>query len=144
MGTQEATDPKSTGVSDDLLRGSLFSPSSSTSLTIDLPPATKEGLAQIGVPYKALWISYLYFDIDQSRSVEECTETISIGRTKMAFSPDVLHRLQHFLTAFKHSNEANPASSKGIYMYDFLFPSGIWNFEDHTYLELVYNSILVT
>ena len=113
MGTQQSTNPKSTGVSDDLLTGTLFAPSSSASLTIDLPPATKEGLAQIGKPYKAVWISYLYFNVDQSRPVEECTETISIGRTKMAVSPDVVHRLQHFLTAFKQSNEANPASSKG-------------------------------
>ncbi len=100
-------------LSQELLKGSLFDPAQTNSATIDLPPATKEEVARVGEPFKSLWISYLYFDVDASRSAEECFERFAIGRSKMAVSPDVVHRLQHFWSAYSQSMEATPSSSKG-------------------------------
>ena len=106
--------PDQASISQSLLKGSLFDPAQSLSSTIDLPPVTREELTRVGEPFKSLWISYVYFDVDQLRTEEECSECFSIGWTKMAVSPDVLHRLQHFWSAFGKSMEANPSSSQGI------------------------------
>ncbi len=100
-------------LSQELLRGSLFDPAHSNSVTIDLPPLTKDELARVGEAFKSLWISYLYFDVVASRSIEECLERVAVGRSKMVVSPDIVHRLQHFWSAYSLSMETTPSSSKG-------------------------------
>jgi len=67
----------------------------------------------VGEPYKAVWLSYVYQDVTENSPIEECTETLCIGRSRLALSPDVVHRLNHFWTAFSQSMEVNPSSSRG-------------------------------
>ncbi len=110
----------SSTLSEELLRGSLFDPTHSNSATIDLPPVTKEELARVGKAFQSLWISYLYFDVSASRVMEECFERVAVGRSKMAVSPDVVHRLQHFWTAYSQCMEAKPSSSKGDLLIEML------------------------
>lgn len=76
-------------------------------------------MAQAGQAFKSLWITYLYLDKDAVRTKELCFERIAIGRTKMAISPDVTHRLHHFWSAYSQSMEANPSASKGTTALDY-------------------------
>ena len=101
-----------------MLKRSLFAPTPDTpstpdSGTIELPPLSNPDLAQLGSHYRAVWFTYQYFDTSVSRLIEECTETLHIGYMMASFSPDVVHRLLHFLRAFKKSMEANPRLSEG-------------------------------
>ena len=101
-----------------MLKRSLFAPpteppSTPDSATIELPPLSDPDLAELGKDYKAVWFTYQYFDVSAARSVEECTETLRVGHMTISFSPDVLHRLLHFLQAFKKSLAANPRFSEG-------------------------------
>lgn len=105
-------------VIDLMLKRSLFAPPLATpttpdSATIELPPLSEPDLAHLGKHYRALWFTYQYFDISAARSVEECTETLRVGHITASFSPDVLHRLQHFILALKRSIAANPRFSEG-------------------------------
>ena len=105
-----------------MLKRSLFAPPTTStedapptpdSGTIELPPLSDPDLAQLGDHYTALWFTYQYFDTGPSRSMEECTETLRVGHVTATLSPDVLHRLQHFIQAFGKSLEANPRFSEG-------------------------------
>lgn len=101
-----------------MLKRSLFAPptevpSTPDSSTIELPPLSDPDLAQLGKHYGAVWFTYQYFDVSAARSIEECTETLRVGRVTASFSPDVVHRLQHFLQALKKSMSANPRFSEG-------------------------------
>lgn len=109
-------------VIEQMLKRSLFSPPiinaedappTPDSGTIELPPLTDPDLAQLGDHYTALWFTYQYFDTGPSRSMEECTETFRVGHVTATLSPDVLHRLQHFIHAFGKSLEANRRFSEG-------------------------------
>ena len=109
-------------VIEQMLKRSLFAPPTTNgddapptpdSGTIELPPLSDPDLAQLGDHYTALWFTYQYFDTGPSRSMEECTETLRVGHVTVTFSPDVLHRLQHFIHAFGKSLEANPRFSEG-------------------------------
>ena len=109
-------------VIEQMLKRSLFAspttngddaPPTPDSGTIELPPLSDPDLAQLGDHYTALWFTYQYFDTGPSRSMEECTETLRVGHVSVTLSPDVLHRLQHFIHAFGKSLEANPRFSEG-------------------------------
>lgn len=119
------TDGKTEGYHDDskvievMLKRSLFAPPIDTpttpdSATIELPPLADPDLAQLGQHYKALWFTYQYFDVGPSRTVEECTETLHVGHMTATFSPDVLHRLQHFIQALRKSSASAPRFSEGM------------------------------
>ena len=105
-------------VIESMLKRSLFAPPIATpstpdSATIELPPLAEPDLAQLGHNYGAVWFTYQYFDVGPSRQVEECTETLRVGHMTATFSPDVIHRLQHFVQAFKKSSAAVPRFSEG-------------------------------
>ena len=63
--------------------------------------------------FPAVWFLYEYYDTDDLRQREECTELLEIGRIDVSFSPDVIHRLDHFRHAYRQSLEANPRFSEG-------------------------------
>ena len=110
-----------------MLKRSLFAPPTPTTTTdtedtpstpdsartIELPPLSNPGLAQLGEHYTAVWFTYQYFDTGPSRLVEECTETLRLGHVTATLSPDVLHRLKHFIQAFGKSLAANRRFSEG-------------------------------
>ena len=104
-----------------MLKRSLFAlpiatPTTPDSATIELPPLAEPDLAQLGRNYEAVWFTYQYFDVGPSRQVEECTETLRVGHMTATFSPDVIHRLQHFIQAFRKSSAAVPRFSEGTTM----------------------------
>lgn len=118
----KASDEQNEEVIEQMLKRSLFAPPITNaedapptpdSGTIQLPPLTDPDLAQLGDHYSALWFTYQYFDTGPSRLIEECTETLRVGHVTATLSPDVLHRLQHFIHAFGKSLEANRRFSEG-------------------------------
>lgn len=104
MGEEETCDPQA------ILQGSLFAAPVAYSLSSDVDPSRPPSPSEA---FKAVWFSYEYYDVSPGRQIEECTETLSIGRVKAAISPDVIHRLQHFYETFLQSQEANPKFSEG-------------------------------
>ena len=48
--------------------------------------------------------------------MEECAEVLRVGVVCAVFSPDVVHRLELFLTAFRESVKMTPPMSAGIYL----------------------------
>ena len=121
VATSGSDDKYSEKVIEQMLKRSLFVPPTNTeetpptpdSGTIELPPLSNPGLAQLGDHYTALWFTYQYFDTGPTRSMEECTETLRVGHVTTTLSSDVLHRLRHFIQAFGKSLEANPRFSEG-------------------------------
>ena len=103
-----------TADAEQVLSGSLFAPSP--------PPSTPHTLTPPSPPcscLEAVCLTYEYYDTGPSRAIEECTETLSLGRARVTVCPDLLHRLMHFQDAFTQSLHANPLSSQGVctYMY---------------------------
>ena len=113
MGSPRMKDGSPDSLSETFLKRSLFD-SQSDSNTIELPPLSESDLTKLGEPFNAVWFTYLYFDVRSSRLIEECTEQLYVGEMRASFSPDVVHRLQHFIVAFQKSAEANPKFSEGI------------------------------
>ena len=64
--------------------------------------------------YDAVWFSYHDLDVMEGREVEECNEKLVIGKTLLFLSPDVLHRLMHFIQSFLDTLEAHPLLSNGM------------------------------
>lgn len=73
-----------------------------------------ESLETLGEPFQAVWFTYDYHDVGPQRSVEECTEVLRVGVVCATFSPDVVHRLELFYTAFGESLKVAPSVSIGI------------------------------
>lgn len=67
--------------------------------------------------YDAVWFSYRDLDVMEGREIEECNEKLVIGKTLLFLSPDVIHRLMHFIQSFLDTLEAHPLLSNGACLW---------------------------
>lgn len=77
------------------------------------PSRDSDSLQALGEQFQAVWFTYDYVNVGPQRSVEECTEVLRVGVVCAVFSPDVVHRLELFLGAFKKSLTVTPSFSTG-------------------------------
>ena len=93
-----------------VLTGSLFDPD--TFSHSHLPPLAEHLLAA-KPEYAAVWFTYEYYDVGREHAVEVCTERLSVGEIAVLLSPDVVHRVTYFTSAYGESLKAYPLFSEG-------------------------------
>ena len=96
-----------------VVSGTLFDPDTSPH---GLLPPLAEHLLAAKPEYTALWFTYEYYDVGREHAIEECTERLLVGEIHALLSPDVVHRVTYFTSAYRESLKAYPLFSEGIYV----------------------------
>lgn len=63
--------------------------------------------------FKGVWFSYRNVDVNTDLEVEQCSERMIVGETRLLLTADVIHRLLAFMRSFFESLEASPLLSRG-------------------------------
>ena len=96
-----------------VLTGSLFDPKhQGTSSDQGLPPSP-ELLLALRPEFSALWFTYEYYDVGPAHPCEVCEERLLVGEMNLLLSPDTLHRVTHFTSAYGESVKACPLFTEG-------------------------------
>ena len=99
--------------SDLMCNGSLFDPETQTTPPEKLPLPLPELLLAPRPEFSALWFTYEYYDIGPTHSCEVCEARVAVGEVDVLISPDTLHRVTHFTSAYVESVKACPLFSEG-------------------------------
>ena len=96
-----------------ILKYSLFSSASNAS-----PSELDETqLAEVRDTFRAVWFTYDYcITVRSETSIEQCLESVRLGKVRAVLSPDVVHRLEMFHLSLSASLEVVPVFSKGEYL----------------------------
>ena len=96
-----------------VIAGTLFDPETCSTAAERLPPPLPELLLATKPEFSALWFTYEYYDVGLQHSVEVCQERLEVGEMEILLSPDTVHRVTHFTSAYRESVDACPLFSEG-------------------------------
>ena len=96
-----------------VLTGSLFDPETITVPPDKQSPPLPELLLAPRPEFTALWFTYEYYDVGPQHTIEICDERLMVGEVNVLVSPDTLHRVSHFTSAYSESVKACPLFSEG-------------------------------
>ena len=97
-----------------VVTGSLFDPESQgTSSSLQFLIPSPELLLAPRPEFSAIWFTYEYYDVGPAHPCEVCEERLDVGEVNFLFSPDTLHRVTHFTSAYGESVKACPLFTEG-------------------------------
>ena len=99
-----------------ILTGSLFDPQAQGTSTNQATPPLPELLLAPRPEFSAVWFTYEYYDVGPAHPCEVCEERLVVGDVSFLLSPDTLHRITHFTSAFEESVKACPLFIEGMYI----------------------------
>ena len=94
--------------------GSLFDPAIETTPPDKQPLPLPELLLAPRPEFSAVWFTYEYYDVGPAHPCEVCEVRLLVGEVNFLLSPDTLHRVTHFTSAYSESAKACPLFTEGI------------------------------